>query len=149
VGKRAVTPGEGGTVGLPEEDLPPAWLRDYRAIEADITKMEEFAAKLDAEVRENYGPHLPYVLDDMQARIPEAAPDFGELAAFLTTHDIAARDTTNLVHFYQNATGGFASAATEVSHKYREVDAFAAASLADVEAALDQTAAAKPQTPRV
>jgi hypothetical protein len=83
----------------------------------------------------------------MQARIPEAAPEFGELAAFLTTHDVAASDTTNFVHFYKDATGGFASAAAEVSQKYREVDAFSAASLADVEAALDQTAAAKPEAP--
>lgn len=136
-------------MALPEEDLPPAWLRDYGAIEADISRMEEFAAKLDAEVRENYAPHLTYVYNDMGVQIPAPYADFTELASFLMTHHAAVTDTTDLVHFYQNATGDFATAATKVSAQYRESDAFAAARVSDVEAAFEGTSVVTPQGPGV
>ena len=134
---------------IPEEDLPPSWLRDYGEIEADISRMEEFAHKLEAEVRENYAPHLTYVYDDMGVQIPPPYAEFAELASFLRTHHTAAQDTTDMVHFYQNATGGFATAAAKVSERYRDADAFAAARVRDVEAAFDGTSTVKPQDPGV
>lgn len=132
---------------IPEEDLPPTWLRDYGAVEADISRLEEFAAKLDAEVREHYAPHLTYVYNDMGVQIPPPYAEFAELASFLTTHHMAAQDTTDLVHFYQNATGAFATAAAEVSARYRESDAFAAARVRDVDAAFAGTSVVKPLGP--
>ncbi|MEV1285815.1 hypothetical protein [Micromonospora sp. NPDC049679] len=129
---------------LPEEDRPPAWLRDYGDIEADISKMEEFAAKLDAEVRNNYGPHAESLYEDMRTEIPRPYAMFEELSSFLTVHNAAERETADFVHFYQNATGGFATAATKVSEQYRQSDAFSAARVRDIEAAFHGTAVAKP-----
>ena len=73
--------------------------------------------------------------------------EFTELAAFLTTHHTAAQDTTDMVHFYQNATGGFATAAAKVSQQYRQSDAFASARVGDVEAAFRDTSVIDPKTP--
>lgn len=134
-------------MGLPEEDLPPSWLRDYGDIEADISKMEEFAAKLHAEVVDNYAPHLPYIYDAMAVELPQPSALFPELVSFLTTHQASQQATSDLVYFYRDATGGFATAAAEVSKNYGAADAFSAANVHDVEKALDQTAAARPTAP--
>ena len=134
-------------MAIPEEDLPPSWLRDYGGIEADVTKMEEFAAKLHAEVTQNYAPHLQYVYEDMTAEVPAPYSAFAELVAFLQTHHTSQQATTNLVHFFRDATGGFATAASEVSANYGQADAFVHARVKEVEAALDKTAAARPPEP--
>ncbi|GAA1839600.1 hypothetical protein [Asanoa iriomotensis] len=123
------------------EDLPPAWLRDYATIEADIQRLEEFATKLDAEVRDNLAPHVAPIFDDILAELPPAYTDFPELLLFLESHTATAQDTAYTVYYYQDVTGGFAVAAGEVSRNYRGSDAFAAARVTDVEAALDKTAA--------
>jgi hypothetical protein len=134
-------------MALPEEDLPPSWLRDYGDIEADITRMEEFASKLENEVSQNYAPHLSYVYDDMLVSLPQPAGEFGELVSFLAAHHASAQNTADNVYFYRDATGGFATAAKTVSEQYRSADAFSAARVADVESALNQTAAAAPPLP--
>ena len=128
-------------MALSNEDLPPAWLRDYTTIEADISRMEEFAAKLDAEVRDNFAPHLTPIFDDILTELPPAYTDFPELLGFLEHHAASAQDTAYTVYYYQDVTGGFAVAAGEVSRNYRGADAFAAARVDDVEAALNKTAA--------
>jgi hypothetical protein len=126
------------------EDLSPAWLNDYAAIEADIDRMAEFAAKLEAEVHNNFAPHVGPILDDITAKLPPAYTDFPELLAFLASHTSSAEDTAYTVYYYQDVTGGFAVAAGEVSRNYRATDAFAAAKVEDVRAALDRTAAGFP-----
>ncbi|MEV4537342.1 hypothetical protein AB0J82_26535 [Asanoa sp. NPDC049518] len=128
-------------MALSNEDLPPAWLRDYATIEADIARMEEFATKLDAEVRDNFAPHLAPIFDDILSELPPAYTDFPELLAFLENHAASAEDTAYTVYYYQDVTGGFAVAAGEVSRNYRGSDAFALAQVDDVQAALDRTAA--------
>ena len=127
------------------EDLSPAWLRDYEAIEADIGRMAEFAAKLDAEIRDNFAPHLDPIFDDIMAELPPAYTDFPELLAFLESHTDSAQDTAYTVYYYQDVTGGFAVAAGEVSRNYRATDAFAAAKVEDVRTELDKTAAGFPE----
>ena len=134
-------------MALPDEDLPPSWLRDYGDIEADITRMEEFASKLDNEVWQNYAPHLSYVYDDMLVELPRPYADFTELAGFLAAHTASAQNTADVVYFYRDATGGFATAAKQVSEQYRSADAFSAARVSDVETALNGTAAAAPPLP--
>ena len=126
-----------------EDDLSPAWLRDYGTIQADVSEMEEFAAKLHAEVTQNYAPHLRYIYEDMTAEIPAPYSTFSELVAFLQTHHASQQATTNLVHFFRDATGGFATAASEISANYGKADAFAHARITEIEAALDKTAAAR------
>jgi len=131
-------------MGRPAEDSGPAWLGGYAQIEADIARMEEFAATLRAEVVDRYAPHLSYVTDDMAVELPEPAESFEELTNFLRVHRTSQQNTSDLVYFYQEATWGLATAAAEVSEKYGAVDAFSAARAAEVEDALNRTAAAKP-----
>jgi hypothetical protein len=131
-------------VALSNEDLSPAWLSDYAAIEADIGRMAEFAAKLEAEVHNNFAPHVAQIYDDLSVELPHPYTDFPELLTFLEAHQASSKDTADLIYFYREATGGFAAAAARVSTEYRDADAFAAAQVTDVSAALDATAAAAP-----
>ena len=129
---------------IPEHDRGPAWLRDYRAIEADISRMERFAASLRTEVVTNYNPHLAYLDDDMAVQLPAVDSRFGELHSFLSAHREVLASTNEIVHYYRDATGGFATAAGEISANYADADAYAAANVKEVAAALDRTAAARP-----
>ncbi|GIF73757.1 hypothetical protein [Asanoa siamensis] len=128
-------------MALSNEDLPPTWLRDYAAIEADIQRLEDFATQLDAEVRDNFAPHVAPIFDDILTELPGAYSDFPELLGFLQSHAASAQDTAYTVYYYQDVTGGFAVAAGEVSRNYRDADAFSAARVADVKTALGKTAA--------
>lgn len=128
---------------IPEEDLGPAWLRNYGDhIEADIQRLEEFGARLDAEVRQSYVPHLEVLQEDVLVTLPNPAAEFTELATFMQTHQSTQQNTTNIVYTFRDATGGFAYAAQKVSSEYADADAFSAARVGDVETALDRTAAA-------
>lgn len=134
-------------MGLPEEDLGPTWLRDYGDIEVDIDQLADFAAALQAEVTDNYIPHLARLYDDMSARAPDPCDAFPELVTFLQTHQASQQATTDLVHFYRDASGGLAVAAGEISKRYGDSDAFSAALVRVVEQELNRTAAAPPRSP--
>lgn len=128
---------------IPEEDRGPSWLRDYGttdfgAIEADIRAMEEFAARLAANVKDSYAPHLSTVSTSMLTRLPNPPGEFVELLSFLTAHNEAQDVTHQNVYNYANGTQGFASAAADISKKYRGSDAFAEARVADVNKAFDR-----------
>ena len=125
---------------IPEEDRGPAWLRDYGGtIEADIQRMEQFAAQLEAEVLQNYGPHMERLQEDMMAPLPGPPEDFAELYSFMHTHQDAQQNTSDRVWDVGNGTGGLATAAQTVSANYRDADAFSAARVSDVEVALNET----------
>ena len=128
------------------EDFRSSWVSDYKNIEADISKMEDFADKVAAEVRHNYGPHAESLYEDMTAEIPSPYAAFAELSEFLVAHNKIEQDTATLVHDYQNATNGFASAADTISQKYRNADAFAAARVSDVNNALQEAYSQQPTT---
>jgi hypothetical protein len=128
---------------IPEEGRAPAWLGDGGSIEADISRMEEFATKLLEEVEKDYIPQLAYIDDDVTVELPPVNVAFRELFSFLTTHRESQQNTNDLVHFFRDATGGFATAAHEVSARYANIDAFAAAKVTEVDAALDKTMAAR------
>ena len=128
---------------IPEEDRGPAWLRDYGTtdlgqIEADIEAMEQFAAKLAANVKDSYAPHLSNVSGSMGVPLPNPPGEFFELASFLTVHREAQDVTHQNVYNYANGTQGFATAAADISKKYRGSDAFAHAQVTDVEKAFDK-----------
>lgn len=106
--------------------------------------MEAFAAALRAEVIENYAPHVAAVTDEMGVDLPEPPESFPELAQFVEIHRASQLNTSDLVYFYQEATWGLAIAASDISARYGETDAFTAARVSEVEGALDRTAAAKP-----
>jgi hypothetical protein len=125
-------------VAIPEEDLGRTWLGDYGAIEADIQRMEEFAAKLRAEVTNNYAPHFELVAHDMTTGVPQPDARFGELVGFLQAHQVTQVNTTNAIMYHGNETGGFAEAASKISQNYGAADAFAHARVSVVERALDE-----------
>jgi hypothetical protein len=131
-------------VARPFDDPTPGWLSDYAQIEADIGQMAEFAALLRSEVVDNYGPRAMHVSDELAAELPEPPPSFPELANFARVHRESQLNTSDLVYFYQEATWGLATAASDISARYGEADAFSAARVSEVENALDQTAAARP-----
>jgi len=128
---------------IPQEDLGPAWMRDYgyadfSQIEADIQAMEHFAQKLSANVSDSYAPHLTTVTDEMSTKLPDPPSEFIELLTFLFAHNEAQDITHQNVYNYANGTQGFATAAADISKKYSGSDAFAHAKVADVDKALDR-----------
>ncbi|TDC82986.1 hypothetical protein E1193_09990 [Micromonospora sp. KC606] len=129
---------------IPEEDRPASWLRGYGGIEADISQMREFADRLQAEVERNYAPHLSYIADDMTAAIPDPCDAFIELVQFLRAHHETQQATADLVWGLGGATGHLASAAGDIASRYEGTDAFAAARVGDVQAALARPYATGP-----
>ena len=128
---------------IPEEDLGPAWMRDYgytdfSQIEADIQAMEHFAQKLSANVADSYAPHLTTVTDEMSTKLPDPPSEFIELYTFLFVHRDAMDVTHQNVYNYANGTQGFASAAEDISKTYSGSDAFAHAKVRDVDKAFDR-----------
>jgi hypothetical protein len=128
---------------IPEEDLGPAWLRDYGHtdfgdIAADIAAMEEFAKKLAADVQNNYVPHLNGVTDAMLTELPQPAATFPELVEFMTAHNTAQTVTQENVFNFANGTNHFATAAQAISAEYRGSDAFSRARVKDVDKAFDK-----------
>jgi hypothetical protein len=136
-------------MALPSEDGAPDWLRDYPQIEASLDRMEEFAERLRAEVVDHYIPHMSHVYDAMAAELPPPSEHFPELVSFLRTHQSSQQNTSDLVYYYGDATGGFATAAATISKEYATTDAFTHARLTDVEKALDGTAVARVAAPAV
>jgi hypothetical protein len=130
---------------IPEEDRGPAWLRDYGGtIEADIQRMEEFAASLEAEVKKNYVPHMRELQDEMVADRPEVASDFTELYSFMQAHRDVQQVASDSIWGVGDGTGRIANAAKIVSQNYANSDAFSYARVTEVERALDQTGVAPP-----
>jgi hypothetical protein len=128
---------------IPEEDRGPAWLRDYGftdfgSIEADVAAMEEFAAKLAADVQDNYVPHMNSVTNAMLTELPPASVDFRELGEFFSAHTAAQDVTQENVYQFANGTNDFAAAAQTISSDYRGSDAFAHAKVGDVDRAFDK-----------
>ncbi|TDC41743.1 hypothetical protein [Micromonospora sp. KC213] len=129
---------------IPEEDRPAPWLRGYGGIAADIRQMREFADRLQAEVERNYAPHLSYIADDMTTAIPDPCDAFIELVQFLQAHHETQQATAEVVWGLGGATGHLASAAGDIANRYEGTDAFAAARVGDVQAALARPYAAGP-----
>jgi hypothetical protein len=118
------------------DDRPPAWLSDYGSIEADIQAMSDFAAGLSREVSDGYGPHLSLVTQSMLTPLPGADDHFPELKSFLEHHHEAQTATFTNTFNYRDGTGDLANAAKTISREYHGTDAFAEASVKDVDNAL-------------
>jgi len=132
---------------IPEEDQGPRWLRGYGDIEADISRMDEFAANLRNDLIKNYIPHLQRISDDVSVALSPVHVQFKELLTFLVNHRESLVNTSDLVYFYQNETNRFAVAAKRISENYANSDAFSAAQVKDVEAALNLKGLQDPASP--
>lgn len=130
---------------IPEEDRGPSWLRDYGFtdfgdIAADIHAMAEYAKKLAADVQANYEPHSDAVTTAFGTTLPAPHPVFQELCAFMKAHD-AVRDLTKYnVSAFGQGSSMFADAAQQISDDYSTSDAFAHATVRDVDKALTDSA---------
>ncbi|GGM62699.1 hypothetical protein GCM10011608_54840 [Micromonospora sonchi] len=124
---------------IPAEDRPASWLRGSGGIEADIQQLREFADRLRAEVEGNYTTHLPYIANDMLAKVPDPADAFIELVHFMRAHWETQQAAANAVWGHGHTTGHLAAAAGQVAERYGTADAFSAARVADVEQALRRT----------
>jgi hypothetical protein len=131
-------------MALPDEDLGPVWLRNWQHIDADIQAMDEFAKKLRTDVEANYASHLTPIYDDMATAVPGGG--FAELQDLLLTHREATQTTTNFVHDYANRSAHMADAASQISQRYGESDAFSSATVGAVNQALGATGVAAPNT---
>jgi hypothetical protein len=120
----------------------------YEAIEADIEKMEDFAKRLSAGVRDGYNPMLSDVARRMRTVVPPGDSRFPELRIFLEAHHEAQLQSyTNATNF-RVGTDRAANAAQTISDMYRESDAFADARVTDVRNAFKAPeAAATDSTP--
>jgi len=130
-------------MAIPDEDLGPGWLRDWQHIDADIQAMDDFAKQLRADVETNYASHLTPIYDDMATALPHGG--FAELDGLFQVHYEATQSTTNLVHDYANRSAGMAQAASDISKRYGESDAFSSATVGAVNQALGDTGVAAPQ----
>jgi hypothetical protein len=132
---------------IPEDDRGPAWLRDYGYIDfgdiaADIDAMEEYATKLDATVRNSYGPHMTRMSEAMMTPLPVPNDGFAELSTFFQAHWSVQDATQENVYGFGNGTIALATAAQKVGRRYRGTDAFAHATVADITKVLDTPSAA-------
>ncbi|GAA4931115.1 hypothetical protein [Actinoplanes utahensis] len=118
-------------------------LSSMAGIEADIAAMEDFAAKLQADLQDNYAPHANAVAEAMFTKVP-TNKEFYELDLFLYTHQQVQDLTQKNVDLYYEGTHQLAVAAQNVSAKYRDSDAFSRATVADVEAEFKKSGAVAP-----
>lgn len=122
---------------IPEDDLGPAWLRnftytDFGDIEANLSAMEDFAKKLSNEVLDNYAPHVQTVTDVMLTELPPPAGTFPELVSFMQAHNAAQNVAQQNVWNFAQGTNEFATAADQISKDYRGSDALSHARVRDV-----------------
>jgi hypothetical protein len=142
-------------MGIPEEDLGPHWLRDYGSlydiggdnghgadsgtgVKADMPAMKDFAAALEKNIDDDYNPHAHKVFEDM-AVPAEGQLSFLELWWALEQHDQVKTAATDNVANHGNGAKIFAFAADEISKRYQQSDAYAAARLIDVHKYLGTT----------
>ncbi len=127
----------------PMEDRGPAWMQDYGfddfQVNADITAMEQFAAKLHNDVANNYDPHAAVVVP-LMTTATSAPVEYSELYSFLFVHREAQMSAANNIYYFSSGTSKFAEAAQQVSKDYRGSDAFAHAKVSDVEDAFNAAA---------
>lgn len=123
---------------IPEEDRGPAWLRDYGFtdfgdIAADIHAMSEYAQRLTADVAANYSPHSDGVTSAMMTSLPAPHAGFTELVSFNQAHDSVRDATQDNIYFFGQGSTVLATAAERISEDYRHSDAFAHATVRDVD----------------
>ena len=95
---------------------------EARHIEADIAALEDFAARLAAEVTRDYAPHAVAVSDSLFTRMPATDRGFTELSLFAHALEQAQDVTRQNVHDYADETYRLAVAARQAGEDYRAAD---------------------------
>jgi hypothetical protein len=122
------------------DDLPPPWLQSSRPLEVDLETLAQFAKALRDEVELNFGPHLTRILGELDdGQVPfQAKAGFLELAAAQLTYGDSRDRAVELLDAYAKGTRALADAADAVAAHYRGGDAFARATMDDVQRAFAQ-----------
>ncbi len=123
---------------LPPDDRGPAWLADYKAFSADITKLMDFADRLTQELEQNFRPHAAKIVDGLAGGVPFGRGSLSclELTQASGTYGEVLGRAHELLTAHDQATLIFAQAVRTIATEYRDTDAFSAATLADVTAVL-------------
>jgi hypothetical protein len=119
------------------DDLPPVWLQDYRPIEVDLETLAQFAKALQDEVDLNFAPHMMRILANLDGgQAPfEARDGFLELATAQMTYGDSRDRAVELLDAHVKGTRALAAAADAIAARYRSSDAYARATLTDVQQA--------------
>ncbi|HEV7899907.1 MAG TPA: hypothetical protein VGP31_18895 [Planosporangium sp.] len=118
---------------IPEEDRPPAWLRDEKSINVQVEGLQSFAKALLADLDKNFGPHLPQVYDVMakHACVGDGM-FFAEMDAARQRHYECLTSVVNLLQGYATGTYAMGKGAETVAQNYTDSDDMAKVRVSDV-----------------
>jgi hypothetical protein len=131
-----------GAAMLPEEDRPPAWLRNDVSVDVQVEGLQSFSKALLADLEKNFGTHLPQVYDVMtrHACVGDGML-FAEMDTAVQKHFECLTSIVNLLRDYASGTYAMGKGAETVARNYGNADDLARVTAADVEQVM------KPGTP--
>jgi hypothetical protein len=124
----------GGAAMLPEEDRPPAWLRNDVSIDVQVDGLQSFSKALLEDLEKNFGTHLPQVYDVMtkHACVGDGM-FFAEMDTVVQKHFECLTSIVNLLRDYASGTYAMGKGAETVAKNYGNADDLARVTVADVE----------------
>jgi hypothetical protein len=123
-----------GAAMLPEEDRPPAWLRNDVSINVQVEGLQSFSKALLADLEKNFGTHLPQVYDVMtrHACVGDGML-FAEMDTVVQKHFECLTSIVNLLRDYASGTYAMGKGAETVATNYGVADDLARVTAANVE----------------
>lgn len=119
---------------LPEEDRPPAWLRDTVSIDVQVEGLRSFAKALLEDLEKNFGTHLPQVYDVMTKHACVGQDMiFAEMDAVVQKHYECLTSIVNLLRDYASGTYAMGRGAQVVATNYETADGTVRATATEVE----------------
>jgi hypothetical protein len=132
---------------LPPEDRPSQFIADYKDIEVKTGDLEAFAKSLQAEVQQNYVPHLDKVATDLAVGDVYTNEEFAEFIQALQRHTEVRQITLNRLFDHGDGTGTLSTAADQISKNYAGADAYSAATSRDVDTVIATPPVTTNETP--
>lgn len=122
---------------LPEDDLPPAFIRDDVSIDVQVDGLKSFAQAVLEDLDKNFGTHVPRVYDVMkvQACVGDGM-NFLEMTDAVQRHHECLDAMVNLLQNYAQGTYAMGIGAHAVATNYSDADAAAHVRVRDVQKAL-------------
>ncbi|NJC70334.1 hypothetical protein HC031_11515 [Planosporangium thailandense] len=119
---------------LPEDDRPPAWLRDTVSIDVQVEGLRSFATALLEDLEKNFGTHLPQVYDVMTKHACVGQDMvFAEMNAVVQKHYDCLTAIVNLLRDYASGTYAMGKGAEVVATNYETADGTVRATATQVE----------------
>jgi hypothetical protein len=121
-------------MSLPEEDLPPAWLRNEVAIDVQVDGLKSFSKALLEDLEKNFGTHVPQVYDVMsQHACVGDGMFFAEMDAVRTRHYEALNGIVQQLQAFTMGTYALGHGADVVATNYGHADNMARVTAQDVD----------------